>query len=454
MIDLERCGIAISWKPFRIFSRAEKPPIERRRKEKPLDDHRRDQWRYSSPVNDLDVFSLLLDTGSAAIYGLRNKKDVSVFIMFPQGRVSPVQEAQMTTVLDANVHCLAVDGTFDDCQDILKALFADEGMKKTQRVTTVNSINWARCLAQITYYFYAYFSLLRQSDCTDVDEIRVAVPTGNFGSVLAGYFAKKMGLPVSKLIVSTNENDILHRFWETGKYEKQYSDQHASNGIPADGAQAHPEGVRETMSPAMDIISSSNFERLLWILVYETLSGASISTPSLNATTIEARSQASQKVRAWYASLKTHGSFDVGPDILALAKQDFQSDRVSDEETLSTIQLFYKFSSPAYILDPHSAVGVTASLRARTAPPTPPSFSTHGKTYTIALATAHPAKFMNAVNLALIKEAGYTFDTILPKEFIGLEEKPRRVRIVSKNQGLGGIRDVILDEVRKEGVEV
>ena len=183
----------------------------------------------------MDIFSqniFCLDTGSAAIYGLRNKKDVSVFIMFPEGRVSPVQEAQMTTVLDANVHCLAVDGTFDDCQDIVKALFADEEIKKTQHLAAVNSINWARILAQITYYFHSYFSLLRQFDAKDADEIRFAVPTGNFGDVLAGYFAKKMGLPVSKLIVSTNENDILHRFWKTGRYEKLYSQQQVSGRRP------------------------------------------------------------------------------------------------------------------------------------------------------------------------------------------------------------------------------
>lgn len=404
----------------------------------------------------VDIFSqsiFCLDTGSAAIYGLRNKKDVSVFIMFPEGRVSPVQEAQMTTVLDANVHCLAVDGTFDDCQDIVKALFADEEIKKTQHLAAVNSINWARILAQITYYFHSYFSLLRQFDAKDVDEIRFAVPTGNFGDVLAGYFAKKMGLPVSKLVVSTNENDILHRFWKTGRYEKLYSQQHVSNGIPADGAQAHPEGVRETLSPAMDILVSSNFERLLWILVYENVSGTSITatvSPS-DARTSEARSKASETIRDWYNSLKTLGNFDVGPDVLALARQDFQSERVSDEETISTIKSFYRASQGAYVLDPHSAIGVTASLRSISALL---SSSAPNKSQTIALATAHPAKFANAVSLALKDEAGYSFDAVLPKEFIGLETKERRARVVSKSQGLSRIRDVILDEVRKEGVEV
>lgn len=139
------------------------------------------------------------DTGSAAIYGLRGKKDVSVFIMFPNGRVSPIQEAQMTTVLDENVHNLALEGTFDDCQDMVKALFADTEMNKTHHLAAVNSINWARILAQITYYFHSYFSLIKSPSFTSGDKIRFVVPTGNFGDILAGFFAKRMGLPIDKV---------------------------------------------------------------------------------------------------------------------------------------------------------------------------------------------------------------------------------------------------------------
>jgi threonine synthase len=176
---------------------------------------------------------------SAAIYGLRNKANISIFILHPKGRVSPIQEAQMTTVTDANVHNLAVLGTFDDCQvwicflhaiqdidvlcsvqDIVKDLFSDAVFNAEQRLGAVNSINWARILAQIVYYFSSYFRiraiLAPQNDIT----IQYAVPTGNFGDVLAGYYAKLMGLPMSKLVIATNSNDILTRFWRTGRYEK------------------------------------------------------------------------------------------------------------------------------------------------------------------------------------------------------------------------------------------
>ena len=396
-----------------------------------------------------------LDTGSAAIYGLRNKKDVSVFIMFPEGRVSAIQEAQMTTVLDSNVHCVSVDGTFDDCQDIVKALFADDEIKKTQHLAAVNSINWARILAQITYYFHAYFSLLRQSEIKDLDKLKICVPTGNFGDVLAGFFAKQMGLPISKLVVSTNENDILDRFLRTGKYEKHYSHT-ASNGIAADGAKAHPEGVHETLSPAMDILVSSNFERLLWMLVYESLSGDSMSAPTSTEIAKTARTKASEQINAWFNSLKHEGSFTVGKIVLEAARIDFESERVSDSETLSTIKSIYTDTSSSsktkgYILDPHSAIGVTASLRSIARYISP---SSSEKVYHISLATAHPAKFVNAVDLALKDEPGYSFEVVLPEEFVGLEKKERRVRMVKKSQGLAGIREVILDEVRKEGVKV
>ena len=183
------------------------------------------------------------DTGSAAIYGLRAKKDVSIIILHPKGRISPVQEAQMTSVLDANVHNLAVDGTFDDCQDFVKALFGDDDIKKTHKLAAVNSINWARILAQISYYFYSYSSLVRLGKIQHGDRVRFSVPSGNFGDVLAGFFAKRMGLPIEKLVIATNENDILHRFWRTGSYEKKpVHGNEANGGFPEDGAKAHEDG--------------------------------------------------------------------------------------------------------------------------------------------------------------------------------------------------------------------
>ena len=179
------------------------------------------------------------DTGSAAIYGLRGKKDVSVFILYPTGRISPIQEEQMTTVEDENVHTLSVNGTFDDCQDIVKLVFGDKEFNDKYHVGAVNSINWARILAQQTYYFYSYFQLQKQAKTTN--KVRFVVPSGNFGDILAGYYAYRMGLPVDKLIIATNENDILDRFIKSGEYAKEQE-----------------VGVKATYSPAMDILISSN----------------------------------------------------------------------------------------------------------------------------------------------------------------------------------------------------
>jgi threonine synthase len=274
------------------------------------------------------------------------------------------------------------------------------------------------------------------------------VPSGNFGDILAGYFAKRMGLPAQKLVVSTNENDILDRFWKTGYYEKKaVHGATAEGGISADGAKAHEDGVKETLSPAMDILVSSNFERLLWFLAYEFAAEAGMDD-EWN------KKQAGQEVEAWLKQLKDKGGFGVHADILNFAKRDFESERVSDIQTLETIKQFY--SSPStngatngnaskggYILDPHSAIGVAASLRSiqRTA---------NSGTHHISLATAHPAKFANAVDLALKDEEGFNFDKVLPEEFVGLEQKERRVTVVPKGAGWEGVRKIIEDEVEEE----
>ncbi|KAF2869839.1 tryptophan synthase beta subunit-like PLP-dependent enzyme [Massariosphaeria phaeospora] len=378
------------------------------------------------------------DTGSAAIYGLRGKKDVSVFIMHPHGKVSAVQEAQMTTVMDANVHNLAVDGTFDDCQDFVKALFADPEINKTHRLAAVNSINWARILAQITYYFHSYFNLIRQKSFLPASHIRFVVPTGNFGDILAGYFAKRMGLPAEKLVIATNENDILHRFWQSGSYEKKpVHGREAEGGIPEDGVKAHESGVKETLSPAMDILVSSNFERLLWFLSYEVFSTNSDAVS-------QRRSQAGDHVRSWLDDLKSKGGFSVDQHILQAAQADFSSYRVSDDETVETIKaVFSAPSSEGYVLDPHSAIGVAAALRSAEVSK-PPS------THHIALATAHPAKFSNAVERALPDQKEYFETKVLPEEFKGLEDKPRRVSLLKKSDGWEGVRRVVVAEVEAE----
>ena len=380
------------------------------------------------------------DTGSAAIYGLRGKKDVSIFITFPDGKVSPVQEAQMTTVLDPNVHCLSVEGTFDDCQDLVKALFGDAEMNKAHHLAAVNSINWARILAQITYYFYAYFQLLKQQP--DLRPVKFVVPTGNFGDILAGYYAKRMGLPIAKLVIATNENDILHRFWETGRYSKHAKPAHEPHhGFKGDGAQAHEDGVKETYSPAMDILVSSNFERLLWHLSLQHEFDQNPQNRIEHSTR-----EAGAKIVHWFQMLKTTGSFKVDDEILDAAREIFSTYRISDQETIDTIRECYRgniISKAGYVLDPHSAIGVAASLKEIKSEP-------NSTAAVISLATAHPAKFANAVELALQDEKDFDFRSVLPEQFVGLDEKERKVITVSKSQGLAGVRDIIIQEVEKE----
>ncbi|KAI4182048.1 MAG: hypothetical protein LQ348_004912 [Seirophora lacunosa] len=355
------------------------------------------------------------DTGSAAIHGLRGKEDVSVFILHPKGRISPCQEDQMTTVLDSNVHNLAVKGTFDDCQNIVKTLFNDPHINQTSKLGSVNSINFSRILAQIVYYFRSYFLLVQTSPFNIGDKVKFIIPTGNYGNVLAGYLATKMGLPVDKLIVATNENDILDRFWKTGRYEKKpVYDEEAKGGLEADGVKAHTEGCKETLSPAMDILLSSNVERLMWLLAK--------GTEGLDDN--PSKEQAGQNVSAWFQTLKDTGGFGPVPKgILEDGRRKFESDRVSDLETLETIALCYK--EMGYVLDPHTAVGVTAAKR---------SISRTGSQMPhISMSTAHPAKFSHAVQLALKDEDTFDFKNVLPPELRRLSQMEKRVTIVDNS---------------------
>lgn len=378
--------------------------------------------------------------------------------MFPDGKVSPVQEAQMTSVLDENVHNIAVDGTFDDCQDFVKALFADPEINRTHKLGAVNSINWARILAQITYYFHAYSQLLRSGRFKPGDTVRFVVPTGNFGDVLAGYFAMRMGLPTDKLVVATNENDILHRFWQSGRYEKKpartdgESKGDMNGGFTLDGVKAHEDGVKETLSPAMDILVSSNFERLLWFLAFDTHEHGDLEVR---------RAHAGKRVKSWLQDLKTQEGFGVDQQVLDAARTAFESERVSDKETIQTIQEVYSYRSPAarlgtsddtagtanrrcYILDPHSAIGVAASRRSVKRAPPP-------RTHHIALATAHPAKFANAVEQALRHENDFDFATVMPAEFKGLDAAQKRKTTAKRSDGLEGIRSIIRDKAPTSG---
>ncbi|CBN76262.1 Threonine synthase [Ectocarpus siliculosus] len=287
------------------------------------------------------------DTGSAAIYGLRGKAHVNCFIMFPEGRVSEIQERQMTTVPDANIHCVSVEGSFDDCQDIVKAAFADKPFREEVKLGAVNSINWARVLAQMTYYFWAHFRVSEALEAAgepleEGSGLSYSVPTGNFGDVLAGYYAKRMGLPVDRLVVAVNENDILHRFFSTGKYWR--------------------EGVVPTLAPSMDICVSSNFERYLFHL-----SGDD-----------------GEVLAGWLKSFEATGQLTLEGELLDQAQSAFSSSRVVTEDNLATIKQFWDEKS--YLLCPHSSVGAKAPLQLG---------MPEGKT--VVLATAHPAKFPDAV---------------------------------------------------------
>jgi threonine synthase len=254
-------------------------------------------------------------------------------MLYPDNRVSPIQLAQMATIPDENVHVVAVENSdFDTCQSIVKTLFSDPTFNATHRLGAVNSINWARILAQIVYYFSAYFQLPEDKRA----KVQFVVPTGNFGDILAGWFAKKMGLPMGELVVATNENDILERFFRTGRYAAEDAEDvtgetkdQVKEMIPAHGSsdgkqatKAHS-GVKETHSPAMDILLSSNFERLLFYLAQET--GAAGSDE-------EKRTKAQETLAGWMASMKKDGKVDMGQKVREAGARDFWAERVSDQQ--------------------------------------------------------------------------------------------------------------------------
>lgn len=355
------------------------------------------------------------DTGSAAIYGLRGKKDVSVFILYPTGRISPIQEEQMTTVEDANVHTLSVNGTFDNCQDIVKQVFGDKEFNEKHHVAAVNSINWARILAQITYYFYSYFQVLKVE--SEDAKIRFVVPSGNFGDILAGYYAKEMGLPADKLIIATNENDILDRFLKTGKYE--------TNG-----------DVQATYSPAMDILISSNFERLLWYLIRDNVAGGD-------------DAKAGQTLNEWMQQLKATSSVAAPESVSAAARVDFDSERVTNEETIETIKSIYGATPDNYVLDPHTAVGIATTFRFVKRDV---EAGIKDRKY-ITLSTAHPAKFSEVVNKALLGFKEYSFDDdVLNDELRALSSKEKRIILIDE-ASLEKVKDAIVEELAKEPKE-
>ena len=302
------------------------------------------------------------DTGAAAIDAIKGKSNLNIFVLHPNNRISSVQRKIMTTVKEKNVFNIAVDGNFDDCQNIVKQMFSDLEFSKSINMSGVNSINWARIIAQTVYYFYAYFKLGK-------DNISFSVPTGNFGDVFAGYIAKKMGLPIDKLIVATNENDILHRAITNGDYISKE--------------------VRETLSPSMDIQLASNFERLIYYV---------------NNSNSEKTAEIMKKVK--------QNSYLIEKDNLEIIQKDFLSESCNEKETLEIIKQNYEANN--MVLDPHTAIGLGAAQKL--------SLSD-----CVVLSTAHPCKFPDATNNAINKNEK------LPKELQYVLDAKENFHIFKKN---------------------
>ena len=279
------------------------------------------------------------DTGAAAIDAIKGKKNMNIFVLHPKGKVSIVQRKLMSTVKEKNVFNIAIEGNFDDCQNLVKSMFADKEFSNAINMSGVNSINWARIIAQAVYYFYTYFQV------QDNRPINFSVPTGNFGDVYAGYLSKKMGLPINKFIVATNKNDILHRAISNGNYEA--------------------ESVSETNSPSMDIQIASNFERL----IYDLNDCNDIETKKI------------------MRGIKENGKYIISKDKIKRINNDFLSASMSEKEVLDTIkEVYVKYN---IILDPHSAIGF-GSLN---------KINIDGNS--IVLATAHPCKFPDAIDKSI-----------------------------------------------------
>jgi threonine synthase len=329
--------------------------------------------RQSRRINILGATSG--DTGSAAEHALRGKAGVNVFMLSPHGRMSPFQRAQMYSLQDANIFNIAIEGSFDDCQDLVKAVNADAAFKEAHAIGAVNSINWARVMAQVVYYFKGYFAATRANG----EQVSFAVPSGNFGNVFAGYVAKQMGLPIRRLALATNENDVLDEFFRTGRYR------------PRKGAETHA-----TSSPSMDISKASNFERFIW----------------------DAVGGDGEKVAWLWRQVEEEGGFDLSTDN-AWEKIDEDSGLVSGrsthEDRIATIQLARR--NYGQVIDPHTADGVKIALRLRE-----PRYPM------ICLETALPAKFDATIFEALGEHAPR------PPGFEGLEDRPQRVEVMAADE--------------------
>lgn len=309
------------------------------------------------------------DTGGAAVEAFRGCRRIDLIALYPQGRISEVQRRMMTTPAEANVHAVAVEGTFDDCQALVKGLFNHHAFRDRVRLSAVNSINWARIVAQVVYYFAAAIALGAPQR-----KVAFTVPTGNFGDIFAGYVALRMGLPIDRLVIATNTNDILARTLATGIYEIR--------------------DVTPTVSPSMDIQVSSNFERLLF----------------------DAYGRDAAPVRALMGSLAQSRRFEIAPGALAAIRSHFSADRASEEETAATIRTVRK--ETGYLADPHTAVALAVAEKETRDPIVP----------MVVLSTAHPAKFPDAV------EAACGVRPALPDWLAHLSTRPERVTVLPADQ--------------------
>jgi threonine synthase len=320
------------------------------------------------------------DTGSAAIEAFKGRENVDIFILHPKGRVSEVQRRQMTTVMAPNVFNIAVEGNFDDCQDLVKAMFNDQKFRNDMQLSAVNSINWARIVAQVVYYVYAAARIGKP--------VTFCVPTGNFGNVYAGYVAQSMGAPIEKLLVATNRNDILHRFFDSGEMRMG--------------------PVAPSLSPSMDIQVSSNFERLLFDLY----------------------GRKGFMLKQTMEYFRKDGPFRLDPEIMTRAREIFASGRLDDAQTLDIIKKTYQQKN--YILDPHTAVGVGVAEAYRKKNP---------DSVLVSLATAHPAKFPDAVKNAI------GFAPELPPHLADLYQRPEKYDVLPVS--LAPIQQYIRDRVKR-----
>ncbi len=308
------------------------------------------------------------DTGSAAEYAMRGKRAMRVFMLSPHKRMSAFQSAQMYSLQDANIHNLAVKGVFDDCQDMVKEVNADAAFKARHRIGAVNSINWARVAAQVVYYFKGYFAATK----SDNESVSFAVPSGNFGNIYAGYVARPMGLPIKRLILASNENDVLDEFFRTGRYRVRREVQH-------------------TTSPSMDISKASNFERYIYDLT----------------------GREASRVRDLWRRLDAEGEFDIShsPYWPRVAQSGFVSGKSAHADRISTIRNVYQRYNA--IIDPHTADGIKVGLQYRE-----PGVAL------ICLETAQPVKFAKTIRDALGR------DPERPAEFLNLERLPQRYKLI------------------------